>query len=144
LYRGEIAAAIVERTRQPPLPGTMTLEDSGAYRPEWVEPVCGTYRVYRICVQPPPSSGVSLLQMLAILEHTDIAERGPEDPQAWFLFAQASRIMYADRDRYVADPHYIDVPVEGLLEPGYVRERARLIGSRAGGVPPAGLPAGVE
>lgn len=144
LYRGEIAEAIVERTRQPPLPGTMALEDLAAYRPEWVEPVCGTFRVYRICVPPPPSSGVSLLQMLAILEHTDIAERGPSDPQAWFLFAEASRIMYADRDRYIADPRYVEVPVEGLLDPDYVRERARLIGDRAGAAPPAGLPPGVR
>jgi gamma-glutamyltranspeptidase len=56
-----------------------------------------------VCVPPPPSSGVALLQVLGILEHTDIATRGPNDAQAWLEFADALRLMYADRDRYVAD-----------------------------------------
>jgi gamma-glutamyltranspeptidase/glutathione hydrolase len=81
-----------------------------------------------------------LLQLLAILEHTDIAARGPSDAQAWFLFAEASRLMYADRDRYVADPAFVSVPVEGLLDPAYVASRARLIGDRAGDPPVAGQP----
>lgn len=143
LLEGEIAEAIVRRTREPPLPGAMTLEDLAGYEPEWVQALCGPYRVYVVCVPPPPSSGVAILQLLAILEHTDIAERGPEDPQAWFLFAEASRIMYADRDRYVADPRFVEVPIEGLLDPEYVRARAALIGERAGPAPPAGSPRGV-
>ncbi len=57
-----------------------------------------------MCVPPPPSSGVGLIQLMKMLERTDIAARGPNDPQAWFLFAEASRLMYADRDRYVGDP----------------------------------------
>ncbi len=77
------------------------------------EPLCGPYLVYVVCVPPPPSSGVSLLQELAILDRTDIAARGPADPQAWFLFAMASRLMYADRDQWVADPAFVAVPVEG-------------------------------
>jgi gamma-glutamyltranspeptidase/glutathione hydrolase len=83
---------------------------------------------------------VALLQMLAILEHTDIAKRGPQDAQAWFLFAEASRLMYADRDRYVADPAFVAVPVNGLLDPSYVANRAKLIGDRAGSPPAAGEP----
>jgi gamma-glutamyltranspeptidase/glutathione hydrolase len=98
--------------------------------------------VYVVCVPPPPSSGVSLLQMLAILERTDIGTRGPADPQAWFLFAEASRLMYADRDRYVADPAFVPVPVDGLLDPAYVAARAMLIGERAGDSPVAGEPPG--
>ncbi|HEY8509987.1 MAG TPA: gamma-glutamyltransferase [Steroidobacteraceae bacterium] len=143
LYEGEIAAAIVKRTREPPLPGTMTLEDLAAYEPEWVDPICGSFRVYRICVPPPPSSGVSLLQMLAILDQTDIAERGPDDAHAWFLFAEASRLMYADRDRYVADPNFVPVPVSGMLKPEYIRQRAQLIGERAGPAPEPGSLDGV-
>jgi gamma-glutamyltranspeptidase/glutathione hydrolase len=143
LYTGSIAAAIVQRTHAQPLPGTMTLADLSSYRAEWEPPLCRPYREYSVCVPPPPSSGVSLLQLLSILDHTDIAERGPADPQAWFLFAQASRLMYADRDRYVADPAFIGVPVERLLDPTYLAERARLIGERAGPAPPPGIFAAV-
>jgi gamma-glutamyltranspeptidase/glutathione hydrolase len=122
----------------------MTVQDLAAYRPRDVEPVCGPYRIYIVCVPPPPSSGVSLLQLLAILDRTDIATRGPADPQAWFLFAEASRLMYADRDRYVADPAFVTVPVVGLLDPSYVASRAALIGERATQAPvAAGQPPGM-
>ena len=69
---------------------------------------------------------------------TDIAQRGPADPQAWFLFAQASRLMYADRDRYVADPEFMPVPVEGLLDPAYLRRARELIGDARRGRAAAG------
>jgi gamma-glutamyltranspeptidase / glutathione hydrolase len=138
LYEGRLAQQIVHRTHEAPNPGTMTLQDLASYRADWVAPLCRPYRQYSVCVPPPPSSGVNLLQFLAILEHTDIAERGPTDPQSWFLFAQASRLMYADRDRYVADPQFIQVPVEKLLDPTYLAERARLIGDRIGPPPPPG------
>jgi gamma-glutamyltranspeptidase/glutathione hydrolase len=100
--------------------------------------------VYLVCVPPPPASGVSLLQMLAILDRTDIASRGASDPQAWFLFAMASRLMYADRDRWVADPEFIGVPVHGMLEPNYIARRAALIGAVAGPAPQAGDPVQAE
>jgi len=144
LYTGSIAAAIVKRTHEEPLPGTMTLADLSSYHADWEKPLCRPYREYSVCVPPPPSSGVSLLELLAMLDHTDIAQRGPADPQAWFLFAQASRLMYADRDRYVADPAFIAVPVERLLDPLYLAARARLIGERAGPAPPAGTVAAVR
>src|SRR5687767_14873479 len=142
MYAGSTAARIVERTRAAPAGGSMTMSDLANYRPIKRQALCRPYRVYLACVPPPPSSGVGLLQLLAILERTDIAGRGPGDPQAWFLFAEASRIMYADRDRYVADPAFVKVPVEGLLAPAYVAERARLIGPTAGPQPQAGNPAG--
>jgi gamma-glutamyltranspeptidase/glutathione hydrolase len=142
LLEPPLAAEIVARTHAEPLPGTLTATDFAAYRPREDAPLCRPYRIYVVCVPPPPSSGVSLLQMLAILERTDIAARGPSDAQGWFLFAEASRLMYADRDRYVADPAFVDVPVEGLLDPAYVAGRASLIGERAGAPPPAGEPPG--
>ncbi|HUI63180.1 MAG TPA: gamma-glutamyltransferase [Steroidobacteraceae bacterium] len=143
LYQGSIASQIVERTHEEPTPGTMTLKDLSSYRADWAAPLCRPYREYSVCVPPPPSSGLNLLQLLAILEHTDIATRGPGDPQAWFLFTQASRLMYADRDRYVADPQFITVPVEHLLDPAYLGERARQIGERAGPAPLPGEFAGI-
>jgi gamma-glutamyltranspeptidase/glutathione hydrolase len=140
LLEPPLAGQIIERTHAEPRPGTLAPVDFASYRPRQGEPLCRPYRVYVVCVPPPPSSGVSLLQMLAILEHTDIAKRGPDDPQAWFLFAEASRLMYADRDRYVADPAFVAVPVNGLLDPAYVASRAKLIGERAGDPPVAGEP----
>jgi len=145
LLEGPIAERIAARTHAEPRPGTLTARDLADYRPRQSEPICRPHRIYIVCVPPPPSSGVSLLQLLAILEHTDIATRGPSDPQAWFLFAEASRLMYADRDRYVGDPAFVDVPVDALLSPGYVAVRAALIGARAlpaapsAGEPVAGL-----
>ena len=142
MYSGSTAAKIVERIRQGEYRGSMTLADLAAYRPVKREPVCGSYRVYLVCAPPPPSSGVGLIQLLMILERTDIASRQPTDPQAWFLFAEASRVMYADRDRYVGDPAFVQVPVAGLIDPAYVASRAKLIGERAGPTPIAGNPPG--
>src|SRR5690606_15745086 len=113
-YTGALAQAIVARTTQPPLPGGMTLDDLAGYRAEKVEPICRPLRDYRLCVPPPPASGVGLRQLMALLEETGATALGPEDPQAWYLFAEASRVMYADRDRYVGDPRFVDVPVQGL------------------------------
>ncbi|HEX9707529.1 MAG TPA: gamma-glutamyltransferase, partial [Steroidobacteraceae bacterium] len=124
LLEPPLADQIIRRIGAPPRPGAMSRADLRAYEPRIGEPLCGLYLIYVVCVPPPPSSGVSLLQMLAILDRTDIAARGPDDPQAWFLFAMASRLMYADRDKYVADPQFVEVPVEGLLDPGYVGHRA--------------------
>jgi gamma-glutamyltranspeptidase/glutathione hydrolase len=138
LYEGAIATELMEETHETPLPGTMTLVDLSSYRSESSDALCRPYRGYTVCVPPPPSSGVTLLEMLAILDRTDIATRRPSDPQAWFLFAQASRLAYADRDRYVADPRFVPVPVERLLDPAYIRQRAQLIGEHAGVAPPPG------
>ena len=142
LYAGSTAARIVERTRAAPLGGSMTLADLANYRPIKREALCRPYRIYLLCAPPPPSSGVALIQLMLLLERTDIAELGPNDPQAWFLFAEASRLMYADRDRYVGDPAFVRVPVDGLLDPAYIASRAKLIGDRAGPPPAAGVPAG--
>ena len=142
LHKGQTAARIVERLRQGALPGSMTMADLAAYRPVVRTSLCRPWRTYIACVPPPPSSGVGMLQLLGLLERTDIAARGPNDPQAWFLFAEASRLMYADRDRYVGDPGFVKVPVEGLLEPQYVDRRVALIGATAMAPPEAGVPRG--
>src|SRR5207244_8291613 len=131
LYEGEIAREIVATTHLPALPGTMTLKDLASYRASWTEPVCRPYRGYPVCVPPPPSSGVSLLQMLSILDRTDIGGRRPSDPQAWFLFAQGCRLRYADRDGDVADPLSLPVPLEPVHATACVPIRA----------PPVGRPA---
>jgi gamma-glutamyltranspeptidase/glutathione hydrolase len=142
LYTGSTAAKIVARTRAGPLAGSMTIADLANYRPIRREPICGPFQVYLLCAPPPPASGVGLIELMMILDRTDIAARGPGDPQAWFLFAEASRLMYADRDRYVGDPAFVKVPVAGLIDPAYAAQRAKLIGAVAGPPPQPGVPAG--
>ncbi|HEV2532816.1 gamma-glutamyltransferase [Phenylobacterium sp.] len=142
ILEGPIAAAIVAKLRQGPVPGSMTLEDLKSYRPESGPALCRPYRQYEVCTPPAPSGGPSVLEALGILSHTDIAAHGPTDPQGWYLFAQASRLMYADRDRYMGDPEFVKTPTEGLLDPAYTAERATLIGAVAGPPPPPGKPRG--
>ncbi len=145
LLEGPLAEQIVARTHDAPRPGTLTLADLAAYQPVVSAALCKPVRVWVVCVPPPPSSGAGLLEVLGLLERTDIGTRGPADPEAWLLFVEASRLMYADRDQYIADPRYVPVPVEGLLDPRYLDERARLIGDRMAQPAPApGTPPGAS
>ena len=138
LYEGPIAAHILAKTHMDPLAGTMTEADLKAYRAKEGPALCRPYRAYIVCVPPAPASGQGLLEALGILEHTDIDKRGPNDPRAWYLFAQAQRLMYADRDAYVGDPAFVKVPEAGMIDAGYDGARAKLIGDHAstGGFPP--------
>lgn len=144
LYKGSTAAQIVQKTRAAPLGGTMTMEDLAAYRPVKREPVCAPWAGYRVCAPPPPSSGAAMLELLSLLDRTDIASRGPNDPQGWYLFAEASRLAYADRDAYFGDGDFVDVPVKGLLDPAYLDARAALIGPKAAANVEAGKPDGAK
>ena len=142
LLSGKIAQDIIARTHEGDLPGSLTLADFKAYSPHEAEALCRPYRAYRVCTANDPSGGAGLLEGLGILEHTDIASRGPKDPQAWFEFAQASRLMYADRDYFIGDPAFVSVPTKGLLDPKYEAARAALIGEDAGPAPAHGQPMG--
>ena len=142
-YHGRIALEIAAVVAEAPRPGALTAEDIAAYRPIQRGALCRPYRVYVVCVPPPPSSGVAVLQLLAMAEATPAIHGGPDDADAWTAFGQLQRLMYADRDRYVGDPGFVGVPVQGLLDPGYVTERAGLAAGLAGaaeaGTPPGGV-----
>ncbi len=141
-YQGEAAESIVRRVAEAPFAGTLTRADLAAYRPVKRKPVCNKYRLYVLCSASAPSSGVSLLQLMAMLERTDIAARNADDPQAWYQFAEASRIMYADRDGWIGDPVFSRIPLTGLLDRAYVARRVALIGKQAGAAPVPGRPPG--
>lgn len=130
LQSGPIAEAIVARLNQPPVPAGMTVADLASNPVEREDALCRPLRVWILCAPPPPSSGVGLLQLMLLLDGTDIASRGPDDPRAWLLFAEASRIMYADRDHFIGDPKFVHVPVEGLLDPTYIASRRALIAAQ--------------
>ncbi len=142
LYGVEVGQAISDKVSLPPDPGVFTLSDMAGYQPKASAPLCRPYREYVVCAPPPPAGGVGVLELLGLLEHTDIARRGPADPQAWYAFAQASRLMYADRDHYIGDPAFATPPVQGLLAPRYEAARARLIPTLASGPVTYGQPAG--
>ncbi|MEA3008826.1 MAG: gamma-glutamyltranspeptidase / glutathione hydrolase [Sphingomonadales bacterium] len=109
-------------------PSKMTAADLTAYRARPRPPVCGTYRAYKVCSMGPPSSGgLTVLMILKQLERFDIAALGPRSPAAWHLFAESSRLAWADRDLYVGDPDFVHVPVAGLLDSGYLASRSALI-----------------
>lgn len=128
LYEGPIAEDIVATvTGHPTNPGDMTLADLAAYRIEEREPVCGGYRIWRLCGMGPPSSGaVALQQMLGILEAQDLRRSGP-GAEAAHWFSEAGRLAFADRALYLADPAFFSVPVRGLIDRDYIRSRAQLI-----------------
>lgn len=128
-YQGENARALVQAVNQAPVnPGRLTLQDLTQYQPLLREPICLPYRQYRVCGMAPPSSGsLAVLQMLGILQHFDLTPFKPQSVPALHLFAQASRLAFADRDRYVADPAFSQVPVAGLLASDYLQQRAALI-----------------
>ncbi len=127
-YRGAIAEEMVARVRGHVRPGTLSLADLADYRPIKREALCGPYRVWIVCGMPPPSSGgIATLQVLALLEPFEIWRDRPNDLRAVHLLAEASRLAFADRDRYVADPAFVKVPVEGLLSPAYLAERRKLM-----------------
>ncbi len=128
-YRGATARAIVDATRNAPMnPSDMTLADLSSYRVRNPAPVCFQYRVYRVCGMGPPSSGgTTVFAMLGMLEHFDLGRMGAENPMSWHLIREAMHLAYADRDAYVGDPDFVTVPVSGMLNEGYLAERARLI-----------------
>lgn len=128
-------------------PSKMTTGDLASYDARPRDPVCVSYRSYRICGMGPPSSGgIAVLMTLKQLERFDMAGLGKDSPVAWHLFAESSRLAYADRNLYVADPDYVRVPVKGLLDPAYLQTRSALISatgtmaSVAAGTPPGAPP----
>jgi gamma-glutamyltranspeptidase/glutathione hydrolase len=127
-YEGAIARDIADKVRGSPNPGDLSERDLAQYRAQQREPLCAPYRQWKVCGMPPPSSGgVAVLQVLGMLERL-APESVPSDPvRAAHLVSEAERLAYADRDRYLADPDFVAVPVAGLLAPGYVAARAALV-----------------
>lgn len=162
LYEGSIAQNIIQKASQsvgddsartPITPSLMTLEDLKNYKAVKREAICSNYRnSYYVCTMPPPSSGgIAVLQSLGILENFDLSQYPPAQitneggiPNAMgvHLVAEAERLAYADRDKYVADTDFVALPAKGipsLLDKNYLKQRAALINpNKSMGVAPAG------
>jgi len=128
-YGGDNATAIaVHVAAETPHPAGMTVADIAGYRVAERDAVCGDYRGYRICGMGPPSSGATTVYaILKQLERFDLGALGPDSPTFWHLFAESQRLAYADRERYLADPDFVSVPVAGLMDPAYLAARGALI-----------------
>jgi len=128
-YTGANAAAIARAVSTAPRnPAPMTLADLAAYKARSRLAACAKYRGYRLCGMGPPSSGATtVFGMLGMLERFDMAALGKDSPVAWHLLAEAERLAYADRERYLADSDFVPVPVAGLLAPDYLAARSQLI-----------------
>jgi gamma-glutamyltranspeptidase / glutathione hydrolase len=143
-YKGDIAQAIINAVQHAPgQQGGMTLDDLANYRAQERAPVCGDYRVYHICSMGPPSSGgIAVLEILGALQRFPSSELQPGTVSNAHLFAEASRLAYADRSKYLGDPAFVHVPVAGLIDKGYIASRAALIdpakdmGTADAGTPP--------
>jgi gamma-glutamyltranspeptidase/glutathione hydrolase len=128
-YAGANAAAIARTVSASPRnPAPMTTADLAAYQAKLRAPVCAPYRAYRICGVGPPASGATTVSgVLGMLERFDLTALGRNSPVAWHLIAEAERLVYADRDRYLADSDFVSVPVAGLVSPEYLGARSQLI-----------------
>ena len=136
-----IAAAV---SRAPHNPAPMTTGDIASYEAKPKAPVCGTYRVYRICGMGPSSSGgFTVYAALKQLERFDLSALGPRSATAWHLIAESERLAYADRDKYLADDEFVRVPLAGLMDPAYLASRSALISPTTSiATVEAGTPAG--
>jgi gamma-glutamyltranspeptidase/glutathione hydrolase len=110
--------------------GLISDVDLAACAPEETNPLWGTYRGHRIATNNPPGGGIMLVQMLNILEQFDLPAIGHNTPEYVRIVAEAMKIATADKDAYVGDPHFVDVPVDRLTSKDYARQMADRIRRR--------------
>jgi len=127
-YTGKLGENIVNKVNGiKDNPGVLAMEDLAAYKIKERSAVCAPYHQYDVCGMGPPSSGaLTIGQILGMAEHFDLKKMGPDSAEAWQIIGDASRLAFADRGRYMADSDFVPMP-EGLLDPEYLAERAKLI-----------------
>jgi gamma-glutamyltranspeptidase / glutathione hydrolase len=138
-YQGKLGAAIVETVQHPPtvaqppfrvIPGGMTIADLGQYQVQWYPPILTHYRGSKIYSMGLPSSGgITGKEVMNIVAGFDLSHL--DRVQAWHRIIEAERLAFADRHQFIGDPHYVKVPVQGLLSPEFAKTRRQLIGDRA-------------
>lgn len=128
-YQGQVAERIAAYAKASG--GELTVEDLAAHRSEWVEPLSTAYGDCRVWEIPPNGQGIAALIALAILDEMDLHEHDHAGASLWHLQIEAMKLGFADAYRYVADPDCAEVPVNGLLDEGYIASRRALIGDEA-------------
>ena len=146
-YQGEIGRAIVDAVNHHPVnPGRMLAADLAAYQAIERKPLCGPYRSWQVCGMDAPSSGgVAVLQMLGMLQRFPLSSMSPTGSNTIHLFAEANKLAFADRNRYLADPGFVSVPSQALIATDYLQQRSQLINpARSMGRATAGEPSGIR
>ena len=128
-YSGAEGQAIVDAVAKSVVnPTALTMADLAAYKAVDRNAVCAPYRQYKICGMGPPSSGATtILQMLGSIERFNMKKLGPDNPTSWHLIAEAMQLAYADREKYLGDADFVNVPVRGLIDRRYLKVRSALI-----------------
>jgi gamma-glutamyltranspeptidase / glutathione hydrolase len=124
-YKGEIAQAIVDYCRK--YGGFITLEDLAATKHDWVDPISTNYRGYDVYEIPPNGQGITALIALNILEGFDLKKLSTQPQRYYHTLIEATKLAFADRNRYIADPSFAKVPVSQLLSKEYAARRRALI-----------------
>lgn len=126
-YRGPIAEKIVAAVTGHGNAGGLSLADMQGYAVKERDAVCASYRGLDVCGMGPPSSGaVTIGQILGMIEPFDLARLGPADPESWRIIGDATRLAFADRERYLGDADFIDIP-KGMLDGQYLKTRSALL-----------------
>ena len=144
-YQGWIAKNIVNAVQNADIaPGHLTLSDMAGYQSKQQPGICGPYKQYQICGMAPPSSGgVAVIQILSQLNNFDLAKYPVNSVEALHLFTQSSKLAFADRNKYIADSDFVNVPTQALIEADYTKSRAELISLKQDmGKAQAGIPQG--
>lgn len=127
-YKGDIPERVAKLVREDfENPGLLSVEDFQNYKAIERKSLCRTYRAHLVCTAGEPAGGLTLLIALGIAEHFNLASYGPASVDSWHILSEASRLAIADRNFYMADPHYVQSPGEMLLDPDYLKERASQI-----------------
>ncbi len=121
-YAGELAEQMAKAAQEPPNAGTLTVDDIARYKPRRREAICGGFRDMNICTTTPPSSGGAQIMIAGIYDH--LVQDGDTQADRIAAFIDAQRLAYADRDYYFGDPDAVDVPLEALVDPAYLKYRA--------------------
>ncbi len=124
-YRGPLAQTITEYVQQ--CGGVLSMEDMAMHTSNWVKPISTNYRGYEVYEFPPNTQGIAALEMLNIIEGYDLTKLGYQTPEYLHILLEAKKLAFADRDRYVSDPDFVNVPVERLVSKTYAeQQRARI------------------